>query len=279
MAIMTPEIALSDFAELIETTTIKIQMRGPLAFKNAVSLPGKIRGLWGRYLLAEAMRGSGEADRLLAAIYNPGGNRSAPFCLSIDDGREITQVKVDLFGDVGRLRDVAASTLLAAISQGSPGPIRQSQLPASDVLNCEWSRTTGCRDTPLGTDVMLKFLMPFKIGGRKTLSMNYANLWLAAAKRAADLARAHGFNLKLSRESVWQAASHLRHYDDALYPLSWERWTSRNGGRSEAMMGFEGELLIGNWQSELTPLARLAELYFIGAGTTFGLGRFELFDR
>ncbi len=277
MATLT-KVGLDDFVELIEETTISVSLHASLAYKNDLALPGKLRGALGRRLLQSAAEGCVEAVNVLELLFNAGGNVSAPFCISVDECEGEIVISIRLFGDAGAFCETITSNFLEALAgERDQASLRVSQLPRSELRDCSWARTVGCSTRLLSDSATLRFKMPFKLGRGDELTLRYCNLWISALKRAQDIAIQHGFLLTNTHSEVLESSRRLIPRDDLLYPLRWDRWTSRHGGVRKEMAGYEGVLLFDSWQKNLSPLARLAEKFFIGGGTAFGLGRFELY--
>jgi hypothetical protein len=272
-------VDLATFARIIRVTRLTLRFLTPAFFDAGPSLPGRIRGAWGHALTGLSARGLGEADTVRAMVFEMTGSAQKPFCIAAEEQGENLQISLTLFGVADCHRSICFDSLIAGLTEGdglaqvnTPGATRRPLR----LLGADWTRRDGLDPFPVTGSARLLFRTPFKIGPRDTLGATWSDIWVSAAVRASAMARWSGLDLPPDKSGVRTLARAMRYQADALEPVRWDRWSSRNPGQRKVMMGMTGPLVIDRWPDELTPLLHLGQALHVGASTSFGLGRYDI---
>lgn len=277
-SLLPPPICAVDaetFARMIRVTRLNARFVTPVPFVAGPSLPGRLRGAWGRALLDTGASGADAAD----LFFGRTGSAHKPFSLSAEDTGGELHVSLALFGVADQHRAAAFDALMTGLTEGEGIALTDAphaERRALRLLHAGWTRREGVETFGVADTARLVFRTPVKIGPRDTLGATYSDIWVSAAIRAAAMARWSGLDLAPGVGRVRALANAMAYRDDGLAPRRWDRWSSRKPGLRRAMMGMEGTLTIERWREELTPLLHLAQVLHVGANVSFGLGRFEI---
>jgi len=134
--------------------------------------------------------------------------------------------------------------------------------------------------TPASTDrIKLRFLTPtrIRVEGDLQAEMSFELFVRNLLRRISMLAAVHGCaKLELDYRGLITRAAEVETYVSSLSWSDWERYSNRQQTKMN-MGGFTGEVeYSGEAIKEFLPLIAAGELLHIGAGTSFGLGRFEV---
>lgn len=273
--------------ELWRTTTLEALFALPADFDEGPSLPGRIRGAWGVRLARWTAGGRADAAALREGGFGPApvwrGQRAIPRPYAIAAERDPAgirlRVRLSLFGFADAFRDVAFDALLAAVSSGEglaigPDPgARRVRLP---LISADWQLRRSIPSRPLGPLARLLFRTPLRLGPRHALGLRYSDIIVSAADRVAALARWQGLAVEPSLSAWRDVAKRLVFDDGTLRAVAWTRRSGAQAGRAVPMAGLCGALDIRRPPESIAPLLIIGEQIHVGAGTSLGLGRFDL---
>jgi hypothetical protein len=127
--------------------------------------------------------------------------------------------------------------------------------------------------------VRLRFLTPtrIRVEGDLQAAMRFELLARNLLRRVSMLMAVHGrAQLKLDYRGLIARASQARTRRFALNWCDWERYSNRQQTKM-SLGGFIGEVeYSGEAIEEFLPLLVAGELLHVGAGTSFGLGKYEI---
>jgi len=129
--------------------------------------------------------------------------------------------------------------------------------------------------------VKLRFMTPVRIrvGGDLQGEADFSRLARSLLRRIWQLMLVHGGGpWQIDHRRLIERAGAVRVVRSELRWLDWERYSHRQR-TAMRLGGFVGEVVYGGPAevlSELLPLFILGELLHVGAGTTFGLGKYEV---
>jgi hypothetical protein len=127
--------------------------------------------------------------------------------------------------------------------------------------------------------VRLKFLTParIRVDGDLQVGMSFELLVRNLLRRVSMLAAVHGrARLALDYRGLIARAAAVETRTSRLRWWDWERYSNRQQTKM-ALGGFVGEVeYAGAAIREFLPLIVAGELLHVGAGTGFGLGRYEI---
>ncbi len=271
------DVSLEHFAKMIRVTRLCARFVMPLALQNDAALVGRIRGAWGHALLASAKAGDQRAFCALEYFFGNKTLAQKPFSITADEQSSNLLVTLNLFGAAEFVRECAFDALIMGMTEGA-GLSTRDGAPVSRLrlrlIDATWERSEGVMNFPIFDRVNLKFLTPFKIGATGAVGTRYSDLFVSAAMRCSVLAHWQGLYLDPDLRKVRALAQSMHYQDLGLYPLRWDRRSSKRAGQLKAMMGLGGSLIISNWRPELTPLLLIGSDILVGAETSFGLGRY-----
>jgi hypothetical protein len=274
------EVTLHNFAAMIQVTRLSARFVMPIALHNNAALVGRIRGVWGHALMAAAATGDQIAERSLAFFFANSTSAQKPFSITADEEAGELRVTINLFGAAQVVSDCAFDALITGLTSGNGVALGDSgsglRRPLR-LLDADWTRCEGVEGITNFDQVGMRFQTPFKIGPSGTIGTRYPDLLVAAAIRCSVIARWHGLSLDPALSHVRSLSQSMVYDDSALQPARWDRRSSRQKGNFKAMMGLSGTLTINRFREEFVPLLQITRVTLIGADTSFGLGRFDIF--
>ncbi len=132
---------------------------------------------------------------------------------------------------------------------------------------------------PCADKLRLKFLTParIRVEGDLQVRMSFELLARNLLRRVSMLAAVHGSaRLELDYRGLIERAGKVETRSSALRWFDWERYSNRQQTKMN-LGGFMGEVeYFGKPIEEFLPLIAAGELLHVGAGTSFGMGRFQI---
>lgn len=254
------------------------------------ALPGKLRGGWGRQLLAGA---SAPAAAGQPCPWDPpcaydvlfrerpllkGMEMPKPFLFAGQaGGSDIAWLRLTLFGFASDLLDIAADALVRALSVGldlpgagrQPVPVLHRQLLSDDSLSLP----------PVPDAVTLRFHTPLCLrrgGATLTGTDLLPALVTSLGNRISALARWQDTELLADWAALRDHAAALSVDTGGLRPIQWQRGSARQDHGPLPMGGLIGDLPLSGDLAPLWPLLCLGETCHAGSHTAQGLGRYTL---
>lgn len=269
------------------TGLFAVHLPGALAADPA--LPGKLRGGWGRQLLAGA---SAPAAAGQPCPWDPpcaydvlfrerpllkGMEMPKPFLFAAEaGGPEITHLRLTLFGFASDLLDLAADALVRALATGLDLPggrrvvaVAQRHLTGDDHLPVP----------PVPAAVTLHFHTPLCLrrgGATLTGAELLPALVTSLGNRISALARWQDAELVADWPGLRDHAATLSVDTGGLTPIQWQRGSARQDHGPLPMGGLIGDLRLSGDLAPLWPLLCLGEACHAGSHTAQGLGRYHL---
>lgn len=282
--LMAPPIAVAGDAlpDLWRRSVLEVRMTPPPGFIVGPWSTGVVRGALGRAL--ERRRDTDAAAALAHEFLfvrdlriTPGRSVPVPLLLAIEPAGCDVVLTATLVGLADAFRRSVFDALIEAIETGlSVGSGTARRLRPGRVTSADWTRRERI-DVPLPTGpIRLVFDTPVRLGPRRALSSRWDDLVVGLADRIGRLARWQGLRVDMDLSAWRRRADSLRYDDHAMYPVAWDRPTSRNGGARVPMAGLRGVLDIENPMEPLHALLALGETSHAGAHTALGLGRYRL---
>lgn len=265
---------------------IRVFCRRPKGLDLGPALPGRLRGGWGRQLMAGA---SAEAlaghpchwqppcafDVLFRSRPNLGGlEMPKPYVLTAEAMGEDIAVTLTLFGFATDWCDSAAEALVRALRQGiTTGdgrclplePIERAIAAGEAVAVPEGARR-----------VVLRFATPLQLRRGEAMIAEGPALMSSLANRVSGLARWQDARADADWRGLKAAAAELRYDLSGLRPVVWQRKSSRQPGRALPMAGLTGAVTIEGALDPFLPLLALGETAHVGSHAAIGLGRYTL---
>lgn len=160
--------------------------------------------------------------------------------------------------------------LTAAASPSPGGGGLSAEPPAASLPRCDLPDTGRAR---------LRFLTPARLKVRDHLvdTIGFRPLVFAMLRRILELAHLHvpGEPVDWSFRPLLEAADGVRVTTSDLRWYDWERYSNRQRQKMK-LGGFIGEMQIEGELGPLASLLRAAEVFHVGKGATFGLGKIEI---
>lgn len=281
-------IALQDVPSRWTRAAVQVTCR-PGGVETGQALPGRIRGAWGRRLMAAASPAAlanGPCDWEPPCAYDPlfreqgriTGKLSLPKPYTIaadavDDGLVVT---LTLFGMATHWLDEAAAALLAALREGvAAGDGSTPRVPIDPIRrDVRWLHTVALPSA--ATRVRLNFSSPLALRSGKSLRGDARSVLTSTANRVSGLARWQGCAVEADWSALSKAAARLSIDDSQLKPISWQRSSARQKGRSIPVTGLLGPLTIAGDLTPFLPLLALGATCHVGSHLAIGLGRYDL---
>ncbi len=284
------QLSLADLCGRWFTGTGLFTVRLPGVLASDPALPGKLRGGWGRQLLAGA---SAPAAAGQPCPWDPpcaydvlfrerpllkGMEMPKPFLFAGQaGGSDIALLRLTLVGFASDLLDIAADALVRALSIGldlpgagrQPVPVLHRQLLSDDSLSLP----------PVPDAVTMRFHTPLCLrrgGATLTGADLLPALVTSLGNRLSALARWQDSELLADWAALRDHAAHLRVDTSGLTPVSWQRGSARQDHGPLPMGGLIGDLHLSGDLAPLWPLLCLGETSHAGSHTAQGLGRYAL---
>lgn len=269
------------------TGLFAVALPGTMAADPA--LPGKLRGGWGRQLLAGA---SAPAAAGQACPWDPpcaydvlfrerpllkGMEMPKPFLFAAQaGGTDSTHLRLTLFGFASDLLDIAADALVRALATGLdlPGGRR-----AVDVAHRHLTSDDHLPLPPVPDAVGLRFYTPLCLrrgGATLTGAELLPALVTSLGNRVSALARWQDSELIADWPVLRDHAATLSVDVSGLKPIQWQRGSARQDHGPLPMGGLTGDLHLSGDLSPVWPLLCLGETCHAGSHTAQGLGRYAL---
>ncbi|MBP7339264.1 CRISPR system precrRNA processing endoribonuclease RAMP protein Cas6 [Niveispirillum sp.] len=261
----------------------------PGAMAADPALPGKLRGGWGRQLLAGA---SAPAAAGRPCPWDPpcaydvlfrerpllkGMEMPKPFLFAAEaGGTDITHLRLTLFGFASDLLDLAADALVRALATGLDLPGGRRGVAVAH------RRLTGDDHLPLPPvphAVTLRFHTPLCLrrgGVTLTGTELLPALVTSLGNRISALARWQDSELVADWPGLRNHAATLLVDVTGLHPTQWQRGSARQDHGPLPMGGLIGDLRLSGDLTPLWPLFCLGETCHTGSHTAQGLGRYSL---
>lgn len=288
----TPAVRLSpaDLCGRWFTGTGLFTVRLPGVLASDPALPGKLRGGWGRQLLAGA---SAPAAAGAPCPWDPpcaydvlfrerpllkGMEMPKPFLFAAQAGGPDTALlRLTLFGFASDLLDMAADALVRALSTGldlpgagrQPVPVLHRHLRSADHLSLP----------PVPGAVTLRFHTPLCLrrgGATLTGADLLPALVTSLGNRVSALARWQDTELLADWPALRDHAARLRVDASGLTQITWQRGSARQDHGPLPMGGLIGDLHLSGDLAPVWPLLCLGETSHAGSHTAQGLGRYSL---
>ncbi len=261
-------------------TMIRAVCHRPADLEEGPLLAERVRGAWGRSLMALAADG-GPADAAFTALLHPRGlqvdGRDAvkPYVVRAEARADVVVVQLSLFGFAGRWAREAAAALEQALAGGID--LRQGgrHVVPLPPLAMEAARSEAVAVPDRADLAVLDFGTPVHLHRGRRMAGSADGLAAALARRVAALARWQDLDVTGLDVAVAQAGR-LTYRQDALYPVAWTRYSVRQPGRRIEMRGLAGRLVIEGNLAPLLPLLALGETCHAGLHCALGLGQYRL---
>jgi len=287
-----PVVALppEELAPLWRRMRIELHCRCPRDFEDGPDLAGRVRGAFGRQLLAMEgathLRSTQDAahyaslydilftihGRLHAAIERP-----KPWVLSAERVGADLRVELTLFGFAGFWAAPAAQALCDALVGGIAIAPESRVRAKVDIGNTRISRVEGVSVTANEPrSVRLIFRTPFLVATQGALTLDPRVLLVGLANRIRGLAHWQDLDLHLDWPGFAAAAGRLELDHTELRYATWHRRSIRHGALSIPMQGIAGTITLRGVLAPFLALLAIGETAYLGKGTAFGLGRYEL---
>lgn len=282
--------------------TIEIRLPGLAAQAADPSLPGRIRGAWGRELMraasAEALAGRPcpwSPPCALDVLFREQGRAAAglplprPVTIAARAQGPDLAVQLSLIGFACDWIPAAGEALVAGLRHGDPlrladrraGSDRQGGAegdapgPAIDRRSLLTREEIAVPPAPAMAE--LAFFSPLCLRRDGTPAFDGPRMLVSSlGNRLAGLARWHDARLEADWRGLAEAADALQCDAAGLYPVRWLRRSDRQGGRAIPMTGLAGTLVLAGDLAPIAPLLVLGSLTHAGSHAGLGLGGYEL---
>jgi hypothetical protein len=269
-------VSLEEVPKLWRVTTACFLVQRPKLLEDGAWFLATLRGAWG-HQLKQLSQEAYEVFFVTLAHSAEGRGLPKPFTLSVENHTDNLTITLSLFGIADSWRDPAFEAFIAALKQGIS--LRSTGFPQRKPLHLhEWhfTRSETVIVPKLTGNNRLLFKTPVRFGSKDVLKDAEIAIIPALLSRVLSLAAWNGLQITIDPH-WWQSLDQrLVLNTNALYPISWWRFSGAQNRRAIPMMGLLGSLDIIRTPDTLMPLLALAQTAFIGQHTALGLGRFEL---
>jgi hypothetical protein len=170
--------------------------------------------------------------------------------------------------------------VLTAAAAAVAAPETAIYTTTNPQLASGWPVCSGPRPTDwVGNAMRLRLATPARLKdeGRLTPSLDFALLIRSLLRRASELTRIHcEATLGLDYREWIDRARSVQQVEAALRWHDWERYSRRQETRMK-MGGLVGTVVFAGELAPFVPLVTLGLDLHVGKGTSFGLGRYEIF--
>lgn len=194
-----------------------------------------------------------------------------PFVFDVDVSPDTIEICLRVFGVADSLSPILADALGIGLGELGITVSPEGTRRLLQIISTDRDRFEGI-SSPDGTVVRLRFVTPYRIGGR-ALSTRAPDILFAAVERVSGLAHWQGFSLRIDWGAVRDAAEACPVRELQLRHEAWFRHSSRQPHADIPMVGLIGHV---DWD-EVPMLFRCAlaasTIHHVGGKTAFGLGR------
>lgn len=274
-------------------TNITWNLAGYSQLVADVGLPGRLRGAFGRALMASA---SPEALGGLPCPWSPpcafdalfrkqgrmnaGLDFPSPWIIRTDAHRGDLLITLRLFGFAADWAPAAVEAMSSSILTGTNfADDTRSRLQAPTISGRTIKTVSGLTPPSGGTDssLLVTFATPVALSSHSAIE-HPRSLMKSAFQRLSGLARWHNLALEEDLAGTREAVERLGFTWRKSESVAWSRG-SRRQDRTIKMVGYLGTLLIGGDEADVA-LVRdalgIATRCHIGADVAFGCGRFDV---
>lgn len=274
-------VRVEELPSLFRLTRLTSVWACPVALDTGPGLATRIRGAWGRRLLAWSEARNADADEARRLFFPDKATVAhaapglAPFLIAADevDGNLFTTLT--LIGTAARCQSVAFDAFVSALSR-PPGlslaangsarmPLRNLQSTAG--------RISGIPVRPLEEIETLTFHTPLKIGPPGCFGNRFGDVLFSIADRAARLAVHETLEVE-GQPGRWRQIAERQTIDASrMRPTVLDHISSSGGTRR--LLGYLGPMTIVRPEPEIAPLLAMGAYLHAGAHAGYGLGRYS----
>lgn len=204
-------------------------------------------------------------------------NPTRPFTILTHEGPGSFEARVRLFGIAAcwatEVRDALVRGLDRGIGIKTPARVRAR--PSVEDVRIEVLGHDP--DGSIGSDELsLNFRTPLTFERKDAIVFDRSALFSSLLGRIAGLAAWHGMVVSADWAGLDRTVDQVSIDSEGLHPVTWERFSALQPGRSIRMAGLSGLLRLFGDLSPIVPMIEIAPVCSLGSHTSFGLGQCNL---
>lgn len=280
-------VPLADLPDRWFRQRVELLVAGHAAAVDDPALTGRLRGAWGRALMAgasaEALAGGPcpwDPPCALDPLFRDQGAITArlsvpkPYVLSARAYGADLLVALTLFGFACDWVEAAADALVAGLRHGAPPPLGRPAVPLGRRIVTE--EAVPVPDADAGPAVLV-FHTPvaFRSGAELT-APNPRTLISGLGNRVSGLARWLDTGVEADWRALAEHADTLHADVSGLRLAAWSRRSARQEGRAIPLGGWHGRMILSGDLDPVLPLLALGATCHAGSHAALGLGAYTL---
>lgn len=251
------------------------------------ALPGRLRGAWGRQLLRTASAPA-QQDRSCSwsppCAYDPlfrertalkGLETPKPYVIAVIPGPDgLIALRLTLFGFATEWLEAAAEAWTLALrgGVGMPDGLQALLEPQDRRITTHESLPA----PPPPAAVTMRFTAPLCLRRGGATHAEVGSLFTSLGNRVSGMARWLDAQIAADWRALKNHAAGLTIDAAAMTPVSWRRYSGRQGDNPIRMEGLIGRMTVAGDLAPLWPLLLAGETCHVGSHAAQGLGRYVL---